>query len=135
MQTGNNMLLSGRIYLSTIYRLKKQGGRVRSVEVARQLGYTKPSISRAINNFAKEGYLTVESGGILTLTKQGEKEAADIVKRQDIIAKFLVMTCDVTPEKALTDATGMEIHMSRETFRGMKNFIKQVEALQSESGE
>ena len=124
------MLLSQRVYLSTIYRLKQKGGRVRSVELARELGYTKPSISRAIGNFEKEGYLTVAQGGILELTDKGLKEVRELVKRQELIADFLQMTCGVSREQALADAIGMEVATSAKTFRGMKAFVREVRELE-----
>ena len=128
------MLLSGRIYLSTIYRLKKQGGRVRSVELARELGYTKPSISRAIAGFEKDGYLTVEKGGILELSEKGLKEAKELVKRQEMIAEFLQMTCGVSYEQALKDAIAAEPSFSKKTLQGMKAFIREVQQLQEQEG-
>ncbi len=120
------MLLSQKIYLSTIYRLKQGGGRVRSVELARELNYTKPSVSRAIGNFEKDGYLTVEKGGILELTEKGQKEVKELVKRQELIAEFLQMTCGIGSQQALQDAIGMEASASADTIRGMKAFVKEV---------
>ena len=126
------MLLSQKIYLSTIYRLKQRGGRVRSVELARELNYTKPSISRAIGNFEKEGFLTVEKGGILELTEKGQKEVKSLVKRQELIAEFLQMTCGISQKQALQDAIGMEASASAGTIRGMKAFVKEVRELEKE---
>ena len=126
------MLLSQKIYLSTIYRLKQRGGRVRSVELARELNYTKPSISRAIGNFEKEGFLTVEKGGILELTEKGQKEVKSLVKRQELIAEFLQMTCGISQKQALQDAIGMEASASVGTIRGMKAFVKEVRELEKE---
>ena len=102
------MLLSQKVYLSTIYRLKQRGGRVRSVELARELNYTKPSISRAIGNFEKEGYLVVQKGGILELTEKGQKEAREL------------------------DAIGMEAAASKKTIQGMKSFVKEVRELEKD---
>ncbi len=127
------MQLSQRVYLSTIYRLKQKGGRVRSVELARELGYTKPSVSRAVGNFEKEGYLTVEKGGILELTEKGRKEAAELVKRQELVAEFLQMTCGLNEKDALQDAIGMETYAGKKTMRGIKAFIKEVKELQQEA--
>ena len=126
------MQLSGKIYLSTIYRLKKLGGRVRSVELARELGYSKPSISRAVGNFEKDGYLIVEKGGILTLTEKGQKEAKKLVARQEMIAEFLQMTCGISEQQALADATLIEEGISNKTMQGMKAFIKEVRELEAQ---
>ena len=125
------MQLSGKLYLGTLYRLKMGGGRVRSVELARELGYTKPSVSRAIGNFEKEGFLTVQGGGELALTEKGLKEAKELVKRQEIIAEFLEMTCGATSQEALYDAIRMEPGVSRKMLQGMKRFIKEVRALEA----
>ena len=126
------MLLSGKTYLATIYRLKQEGGRVRSVEVARALGYAKPSVSRAIGNFEKGGYLTVGPGGVLQLTEKGQKEAKELVKRQELISEFLQMTCGADEKAALEEAAGIESCISAKTLRGMKAFVKEVRELEQE---
>ncbi|MCR4691824.1 MAG: metal-dependent transcriptional regulator [Lachnospiraceae bacterium] len=126
------MQLSGKVYLGTIYRLKKQGGRVRSVELARELGYTKPSVSRAVNNFIEDGYIIREKGGVLSLTEKGLAEAKDLIKKQEIIAEFLVLTCGVDEKQAIYDAIRMEPGVSKKTMAGMKSFVKEVRAMQKE---
>ena len=120
------MLLSGKKYLTAIYRLKQQGGRVRSVEVARYLGYTRPSVCRVISAFEHDGYLFREKGGILTLTKEGNDLAGRIVRRQDTIAGFLSLTCGVDKRDVLSEAVAMEEYISDDTFRGMKSFVSEA---------
>ena len=120
------MHLSGKIYLTTLFRLKQSGSRVRSVELARHLGVARSSVSRAVADFKNAGYLIIEKGGILTFTDKGLKETKSLIKRQDTIADFLSLTCNTAFEDSLRDAINMEDHMSPAVFKGMRSYIKEV---------
>lgn len=120
------MNLSGKIYLTTIYRLKRTGCRVRSVELARHLGVARSSVCRALAAFKEEGYLTVEKGGILSLTDKGLKETTALIRRQDTIADFLYLTLNIDPKDLLNDVIGMEDHLSPAVYKGMKDYVKKV---------
>ena len=116
---------SGQTYLETIYLLKRENGRVKSIDVAKALGFSKPSISRAMGKLKAEGYLE----GELVLTKEGNKIAKDLVEKQETLTQFLMMTADVDQETAEGDARKMMHFISKKSFQGIQNFIKQVEEL------
>lgn len=123
------MQQSGETYLETIYLLSRQKPRVRAIDVANALGYSKPSVSRAMGKLKAEGMLA-ETGNLdLVLSKEGLKKAKQLVERQELIAQFLMMTADVGQETAQADAAQMVHFMSDKTFRGIKNFIRQVEEM------
>ena len=123
------MQQSGQTYLETIYLLKRENGRVKSIDVAKALGFSKPSVSRAMGTLKAEGYLEVGEKGELVLTKEGNKIAKDLVEKQETLTQFLMMTADVDQETAEDDARKMMHFISKKSFQGIRNFIKQVEEL------
>ena len=123
------MQQSGQTYLETIYLLKRENGRVKSIDVAKALGFSKPSVSRAMGKLKAEGYLEVGEKGELVLTKEGNKIAKDLVEKQETLTQFLMMTEDVDQETAEDDARKMMHFISKKSFQGIRNFIKQVEEL------
>ncbi len=120
---------SGQNYLETIYLLQRENGQVRSIDVAKALSFSKPSVSRAMGKLKEAGYLEIQDGGKLVLTKEGNKKAKNLVDRQETITQFLMMTADVDVEVAEEDAKKMMHFLSDKTFKGIKSFIKQVEEL------
>ena len=120
---------SGQNYLETIYLLQRENGQVRSIDVAKALSFSKPSVSRAMGKLKEAGYLEIQDGGKLVLTKEGNKKAKNLVDRQETITQFLMMTADVDVETAEEDAKKMMHFLSDKTFKGIKSFIKQVEEL------
>ena len=123
------MQQSGQTYLETIYLLKRENGHVKSINVAKALGFSKPSVSRAMGKLKAEGYLEVGEKGELVLTKEGNKIAKDLVEKQETLTQFLMMTADVDQETAEDDARKMMHFISKKSFQGIRNFIKQVEEL------
>ena len=123
------MQQSGQTYLKTIYLLKRENGHVKSIDVAKALGFSKPSVSRAMGKLKAEGYLEVGEKGELVLTKEGNKIAKDLVEKQETLTQFLMMTADVDQETAEDDARKMMHFISKKSFQGIRNFIKQVEEL------
>ncbi len=123
------MQQSGQTYLETIYLLQRENGQVRSIDVAKALSFSKPSVSRAMGKLKEAGYLEMQEGGKLVLTKEGNKLAKNLVDRQETITQFLMMTADVSQEVAEEDAKKMMHFLSDKTFKGIKGFIKQVEQL------
>lgn len=123
------MQQSGQTYLETIYLLKRENGHVKSIDVAKALGFSKPSVSRAMGKLKAEGYLEVGEKGELVLTKEGNKNAKDLVEKQETLTQFLMMTADVDQETAEDDARKMMHFISKKSFQGIRNFIKQVEEL------
>lgn len=111
---------SGENYLETILLLQERNGFVRSIDIANELDYSKPSISRAMHVLAESGYITMPRGGKITLTKKGELRAKEIYERHEIITKFLSCVLGVSPEVAEHDACRIEHIISDEVLEKMK---------------
>lgn len=118
---------SGENYLETIFLLQRNNGKVRSVDVARELGYSKPSVSRAMGLLKDQGLIEIVSGEGIKLTKTGNQKAKAMVDKHETIAQFLMMTTDIDSETAQKDAARMRYFLSDKTYKGIQNFIKQVE--------
>ncbi len=114
---------SGENYLETILILHKKNGRVRSIDVANELGYTKASVSRAIGILKGAGYLIMEPSGNLVLTQEGSRRAGAVYERHTMIAEFLQMTLGVDRETAVQDSCRMEHIISAESFRRIKEYV------------
>ena len=110
---------SGEDYLEANLTLRNQKGSVRSIDVAQHLGYSKPSISRAMSILKASGYLTMEKDGHLTLTEEGERVAQSIYERHRLLTQWL-MALGVSPETAEEDACKIEHNISEETFQCLK---------------
>lgn len=117
---------SGEMYLETILVLKNKKGSVRSVDVARALSFSKPSVSRAIGILKDDGYVTVEDNGELSLTETGLERAGAIYERHRYITKFLSEVLGVPHEIAETDACRIEHIVSQETFEKVKEYLARV---------
>ena len=118
------MYESGEDYIETIYRLKRKNGSVRSIDVARELGFSRPSVSRAVSILKKDGYITMDDNGVLELTDKGKKKATGVYDRHKTLTKFLVETAGVSEKTAEADACRIEHIISESTFRGIKKFMK-----------
>lgn len=118
---------SGENYLETIYLLQKEGNIVHSVDVAKALGFSKPSVSRAMGLLKNANYIEIAKNGEISLTKSGLKKAKDLSQKHEAITRFLMMTADVSQEIAEKDACRMEHFIQDETFKGILNFMKQVD--------
>ena len=114
---------SAEMYLETIYQLLRQRGSVRSVDVAEFMGYSKPSVSRAVGLLKQGGYLLMEKDGALTLTEMGMAAAEKVVERHEILTNLLI-GLGVSPETAAEDACKMEHVISDETFAAMKKHMR-----------
>ncbi len=115
---------SAEMYLETIYVLSKKGGVVRSIDVAEHMGYSKPSVSRAVSNLKKNDYVEMLPDGSLKLTETGEAVAQKIYERHDILTSCLELL-DVPSEIAAKDACKVEHVISDQTFEAIKKFISQ----------
>ena len=115
---------SAEMYLETIYQLSQERSAVRSVDVAESMGYSKPSVSRAVGLLKKGGYLLMEKDGSLILTESGLETAHKIFERHTILTNLLIRL-GVNPEIAAEDACKMEHVISDETFEAMKRHISQ----------
>lgn len=118
------MYESGENYLETILMLKEKNGSVRSIDIARELNFSKPSVSRAMGILKEEGFITMEHGGEIELTEKGHEKAAGIYERHRLLTSFLQKVAGVSEETAEEDACKMEHIISDEVFQGIKRFMK-----------
>lgn len=117
-----NLHESAEMYLETIYVLS-QKGTVRSIDVAEEMGYSKPSVSRAVGLLKNGGYLTVDGAGNLILTETGEKKAQSVFERHTVLTEFLV-SLGVDDGVASDDACKIEHVISAETLAAIKKFTE-----------
>lgn len=117
---------SGEDYLETILILHKKTGFVRSVDVANQLGYSKPSISRAMGILRDNGFLTVGSGGQLLLTEQGRAKAEAVYERHVMITGYFEKILGVDAEIAERDACRIEHIISDESYQKIKQAVQAI---------
>ena len=110
-------------YLETILVLSKQLPVVRSIDIANELEYSKPSVSVAMKNLRGKGYITVSSEGYIVLTEEGKKLASDTYERHTLISQWLVEV-GVSPETASADACRIEHDLSQESFDALKRHIR-----------
>ena len=116
---------SGEMYLETIYVLSKSQNHVRSVDVSEHMGYSKPSVSRAMGILKASGYITVDADGFITLTASGKQVAETIFERHTVIANVLIRL-GVTPEVAAEDACRIEHDISDESFQALKRYVETI---------
>ena len=111
---------SGEMYLEAIHVLSKNQTMVRSIDVSEYLGYSKPSVSRAVGLLKSGGYLTVDRDGGLNLTESGREIAEKIYERHTLLTKLLIHM-GVSEEMAAADACKLEHAISDESFQAIKN--------------
>ena len=114
---------SGEMYLEAIWVLKEKKGFVRSVDVSEYLGYSKPSVSRAMGILRSGEYVVVEADGAITLTEKGEAIARKIYERHTLLTKLLVRI-GVSEQTAAADACKLEHAISDESFEAIKKHIE-----------
>lgn len=118
-----NLKESGEMYLETIYLLSKRNEKVRSLDIATSMGFSKPSVSRAVHLLEKDGYIIIDDNGYIDLTKDGYIHASKIYERHTVLTKFLEKL-EVPSDVAENDACKMEHVISDETLEAIKKFIK-----------
>jgi DtxR family Mn-dependent transcriptional regulator len=109
-------------YLETIYVLSQRLPVVRSIDVATELGYSKPSVSVAMKNLRNRNLVTVSSEGYISFTPAGKELALETYERHTVLSNWLI-SLGVNPETASEDACKMEHDISSETFRALKKHI------------
>ena len=114
---------SAEMYLETIYSLSKANSTVRSIDVAEALGYSRPSVSRAVGLLKNDGYLTMDKDGFLALTEKGTEAAEKIYERHTVLAAALE-ALGVDKETAAEDACKIEHDISDRTFEAIKAHMK-----------
>ena len=116
-----NIHQSAEDYLETILVLKQRLGNVRSIDIARELEFSKPSVSVAMKRLRENGYIEVDEDGFITLLPPGMEIAGRIYDRHCLLTGFL-MRLGVSEEVAAADACKIEHHLSEETFEKIKAF-------------
>ncbi len=118
------MYESGENYLETILILSKRNGSVRSVDIARELEFSKPSVSRAVGILKESGLIVTDSNGYIELTEEGKKKAESVYDRHQQLTVFLMETAGVSHDTAEEDACRIEHIISEDTYQGIKRFLR-----------
>ena len=113
---------SGEMYLESIYVLSQKGGNVRSIDISEYMGYSKPSVSRAVSLLKNGGYIVMDKDNFISLTESGLEIAEKIYERHTVLTAMLVRM-GVSEEIASEDACRMEHAISDETFEAIKAHI------------
>lgn len=113
---------SGEMYLETILILSRKAGFVRAIDVGEHMGYSKPSVSRAVGLLREGGFITVAPDGAISLTPHGREVAEKIYERHAVLTRFLI-SLGVDPDVAAEDACKIEHHISDETLEALKRWI------------
>lgn len=115
---------SGQMYLETIYILSLSKSYIRAIDVGEHLGYSKPSVSRAMSILKKNGYVTVDTDGAISLTESGMEIAKTMYMRHTVLTKML-MQLGVDEDTATEDACRMEHVISEQSFAAIQKHLEQ----------
>lgn len=113
---------SGEMYLETIHVLSRKREHVRSIDVGEYMGFSKPSVSRAVGLLKNGHYINVDGNGYLTLTEEGREIAEKIYERHTVLTEILI-SIGVSHDTASSDACKIEHDISDETFEAIKKFF------------
>lgn len=113
---------SGEMYLETIYLLSRERTHVRAVDVSEYMGFSKPSVSRAVGLLKDAGLIELDLNGFLCLTHEGLETAKKIYERHTILTSFLI-SIGVNEKIAADDACKIEHHISDDTLNAIKNYL------------
>lgn len=113
---------SQEMYLETILRLKNKKGSVRAIDVVEELGYSKPSVSRAVGIMKKDGFIVVRADGLIDLTETGKEKAENIFARHKSLTQALVVM-GLSPEAAEENACRVEHVITEEAFEAIKKYF------------
>ena len=116
---------SGEMYLETIYVLSQKSSDVRSIDVGEYMGYSKPSVSRAVGVLKNEGLVRSDEKGYLHLTTAGEIMAKHIYERHTVLSEFF-KKIGVNEKTAVEDACRVEHYITDETFEAIKDHVKHL---------
>ena len=116
---------SGQMYLETIYVLSKTVNGVHSIDISEHMGYSKPSVSRAVNLLKSGGYITIDEENHITLTETGLEIAEKIYNRHIVLSKML-MALGVPEDIAAEDACRMEHTISDESFEAIRRHVERI---------
>lgn len=115
---------SAENYIETIYILQQRQGEVRSIDIANELAFSKPSVSVAMKNLRNNGYIEVNGLGYITLTESGREIAERMYERHTLLTSFLV-SLGVSDKTAAEDACRIEHVISAESFDALKRHISE----------
>lgn len=118
-----SMRESGEMYLETIYILSQKSSNVRGIDVGEYMGYSKPSVSRAIGILKKDGLVITDEQGYIKLTETGENKAKIIYERHMLLSQLL-MNIGVDEKTATEDACRIEHYISQKTFDAIKKHVE-----------
>ena len=113
---------SQEMYLETILRLKKKKGSVRAIDIAEELGYSKPSVSRAVGIMKKDGFIVVQKDGTIDLTESGKAKAENILQRHKSLTAALVKM-GLEQKAAEENACRVEHVITEEAFEAIKKYF------------
>lgn len=116
---------SGENYLEVILNLEQKNGVVRSIDIARELGFSKPSISRAMRILKEAGYVSQAPYGDVSLTEAGREKAKSIYERHQLITEFLIKSLGLDCVTAEQDACRIEHIISRKTMDYIKYYLEE----------
>ena len=114
---------SGEMYLETILILSRKNAQVRSIDISEYMGYSKPSVSRAVGLLKKDAFIIVEKEGYIHLTEKGRALAEKILDRHTILTQMLIKL-GISQETASNDACRIEHVISDETFEAIRNHMQ-----------
>ena len=120
---------SGEMYLETIHVLLKKNGTVRSIDISEHMGYSKPSVSRAVGLLKNGSYIQVGKDGYITLTEKGQAVAEKIYERHTVLSTMLI-GLGVSPDTAADDACRLEHAISDESFEAIKAHVERMGMLE-----
>ena len=116
------ILRASEDYLEAMLMMKEKHGYIRSIDVAEQLGVTKPSVTYTTKRLRENGYITMDKDGFITLSESGMQIASSMLERHRMLSSFL-MALGVDEETALQDACRMEHVISPESFAAIKKHV------------
>ena len=116
---------SGEMYLETIYVLSQKGSNVRSIDICEHLGYSKPSVSRAVGLLKNGGYIAVSPEGYITLTEVGTEVSQKLFERHTVLSSLLIKL-GVDESTATKDACRIEHVISETSFNALKKYIENI---------
>ena len=112
-------------YLETILYLQNKLGQVRSIDIANEMNFSKPSVSVAMKNLREKEYITMAPDGYISLTENGRKRAESVMERHTLLSNWLI-SLGVSKETALTDACRIEHDLSEESFEAIKKKLRSL---------
>lgn len=114
---------SQEMYLEVIYNIDQKNEVIRSIDIAKELGYSKPSVSRAINKLKKDGLINQEPYGHITMTDEGRRMAEKIKNKHVYLTEYLCLSLGLDKEVAEKDACRIEHVVSKDTMDAVKDYV------------